>query len=95
MFYVTLFIGLTVPHKAFSDLFPALHEAAYDAGKVIMGYYRTDLAVEEKDDGKRKSKVTKADRDADALIVERLRALTPDTPIVSEEGEKPDISTLR
>jgi 3'(2'), 5'-bisphosphate nucleotidase len=35
------------------------------------------------------SPVSQPDRDAHALIVPRLRALTPDVPVVSEEGDLP------
>jgi 3'(2'), 5'-bisphosphate nucleotidase len=66
---------------------------ARDAGAVILPYYRTDTAVDGKDDG---SAVTAADQAADALIVAALRALTPDIPVVAEEsvaaGDVPDVS---
>jgi len=81
-----------MPGKAFSQLLPELHAVSRDAGKLIMGYYKTGLTGEDKDDGIRVSKVTVADREADALIVAVLKRLTPDIPIVSEEGEKPDVS---
>lgn len=63
------------------------------AGEVILPFYKTEFGVEMKGDG---SPVTEADKAADALIVPRLEALTPDIPVISEErvenSEKPDLS---
>ncbi len=72
----------------------ALHAALLDivreAGARVMAVYATDFDVVDKADA---SPVTEADRSADALIVARLRALTPDIFIVSEEsteaGQRP------
>jgi 3'(2'), 5'-bisphosphate nucleotidase len=66
-----------------------LLDAARDAGALIMSYYRGTHAITRKEDA---SPVTDADHAADRLIVERLKALTPEVPIVSEEGEKPGMS---
>ncbi len=54
-----------------------------------MTCYQTGHAVFQKDDA---SPVTEADREADRIIVAKLRQITPGIPIVSEEGEKPDIA---
>jgi 3'(2'), 5'-bisphosphate nucleotidase len=62
---------------------------AEEAGKVIMGYYKTGHVVDSKAD---KSPVTEADRKADILIVNALKSLNFGFPIVSEEGDKPDVS---
>lgn len=66
-------------------LLPAVRAIAVAAGQGIMRHWRpgTGMAAQGKADG---SPVTIADCEADALIVDRLRALTPDIPIVSEEG---------
>jgi 3'(2'), 5'-bisphosphate nucleotidase len=48
--------------------------------------------VDRKEDA---SPVTEADRAADRLIVASLKILTPELPIVSEEGEKPDVAGAR
>lgn len=54
------------------------------AGAAILQHYRKpDIEVARKGDG---SPVTLADEEANALIVERLRALTPEIPIVAEES---------
>ncbi len=53
------------------------------AGAVILTHYRPDVEVETKADG---SPVTVADRAAEAVILEGLKALTPDIPAVSEEA---------
>ena len=49
-----------------------------------MSYYRTDVDVIRKEDN---SPVTEADLAAHHILVDALRALTPDIPIVSEESE--------
>src|SRR5271170_8067477 len=53
------------------------------AGAAIMGVYATDFSVRDKADS---SPVTAADDQAEALILEGLRRLTPEVPIVSEEA---------
>lgn len=56
---------------------------AREAGAVILGYYaRGSIAVDTKSDA---SPVTAADRDANAVIVGRLRAAFPDDAVLSEE----------
>jgi 3'(2'), 5'-bisphosphate nucleotidase len=66
---------------------------ARDAGKVILPYYRVDTAVDGKADG---SPVTAADRAAEVVIIDALKKLTPDIPVVAEEsveaGRIPDVS---
>lgn len=77
------------------DRLPALTEAARaiaeDAGRIIMNIYRHGFDVTEKADA---TPVTDADHAAEAVILPRLRALTPDIPVISEEesaaGTSPD-----
>jgi 3'(2'), 5'-bisphosphate nucleotidase len=59
-----------------------LTDAAARAGDAIMAHYATGGEVEHKDDA---SPVTKADRDAEAIILAALQDLAPDIPVVSEE----------
>ncbi len=65
---------------------------ALDAGAVIMAIYAQDFEIREKSDA---SPVTEADEAAERLIVERLRGLTPEIPVVGEEmaaqGQAPEI----
>jgi len=74
------------------DLAPSVMQAAYDAGQIILKHYANlDTASHQasiKDDG---SPVTPADLDANQLIVERLTALAPTIPIITEEGLSPDV----
>ncbi|MFI4985924.1 MAG: 3'(2'),5'-bisphosphate nucleotidase CysQ [Alphaproteobacteria bacterium] len=56
---------------------------AVEAGERILAIYRTGFAVERKADA---SPVTAADREAEALILRHLAALTPDIPAVAEEA---------
>jgi 3'(2'), 5'-bisphosphate nucleotidase len=59
-----------------------MRRLALQAGDVIMQFYRDGFEVEAKSDD---SPVTEADRAADALISEGLRAAFPDVPLVTEE----------
>lgn len=65
-----------------ASLLPEIVAVARRAGEAILAIYRTDFDVETKDDY---SPVTQADLDAEAIILETLRALTPDIPIIAEE----------
>lgn len=70
-------------------IIPEVCDIACTAGSAIMSYYKADNIIYKKDDA---SPVTEADREADRIIVARLKAMAPDIPAVSEEGEKPDVS---
>lgn len=56
-----------------------------DAGKAILNIYNAGFNVEEKED---KSPLTEADLASHNLIIQRLKELTPDIPILSEESAK-------
>jgi 3'(2'), 5'-bisphosphate nucleotidase len=58
-------------------------DLAQQAGRLVMDVYATEFTVRGKGDA---SPVTEADERAEALIVAGLAALTPDLPIVAEEG---------
>ena len=60
----------------------ALTDAAAKAGAAIMAHYAGPTEVETKDDA---SPVTKADRDAETVILKALKVLAPNIPVVSEE----------
>ena len=64
-------------------LAPEVRAIAEDAGLVIMDLYARGFTVAEKADA---TPVTDADHAAEALIVPRLQALTPDIPVISEEA---------
>ena len=67
---------------------------AREAGAVTLGYFGSEhLGLERKADG---SPVTRADREAEHLLVERIRATFPDDGILGEEtGETPGRSGRR
>jgi len=73
----------------FTETLPQLITLAEQAGELIMTHYKSGNEVFRKDD---KSPVTIADRQADELISQRLKEIAPDILVVSEEGEKPDVS---
>src|SRR6056297_3202246 len=56
---------------------------AKQAGDAILRYYDDEIEVDQKDDH---SPLTKADTDAHHIIVDALKKLTPEIPIISEEG---------
>jgi len=78
------------------DASQRLHEgliaATRAAGQAILAIYETDFEVEAKAD---QSPVTQADTSAHAIIVDRLQALAPDIPILSEESTPPQFATRR
>ncbi|MEK8050137.1 3'(2'),5'-bisphosphate nucleotidase CysQ [Ideonella sp. DXS22W] len=76
-----------------THLLPALEALTREAGRVVMAIYATPFEVQGKADA---SPVTLADQQAEQVITEGLRALTPDLPIVAEEamaaGASPDLA---
>ena len=56
---------------------------AVEAGEAIMKVYSREFTVEMKED---KSPLTEADREAHHIIAEALAKLTPEIPVLSEEG---------
>ena len=62
---------------------------AIEAGRRILDVYERQFDVSRKDDG---SPLTDADRAAHEVIVERLAALTPAIPVLSEESAKIEYS---
>ncbi len=67
-------------------LLEAVREIAEQAGREIMTVYQSDFAVERKHDT---SPVTEADMVANRLISERLAALDPSIPVLTEETRAP------
>jgi 3'(2'), 5'-bisphosphate nucleotidase len=75
--------GATITDDRIDALAREVRAIAEDAGRVIMDLYERGFAVAEKADA---TPVTDADHAAEALIVPRLQALTPDIPVISEEA---------
>lgn len=69
------------------ELLPEIVSVAQDAGAEIMKIYATDFDVNWKSDS---SPVTAADEGAEAIILPKLRELTPDYTIVAEEAVAKD-----
>jgi 3'(2'), 5'-bisphosphate nucleotidase len=69
------------------DLLPEIVSVAHVAGAEIMKIYATDFDVNWKSDS---SPVTAADEGAEAIILPKLRELTPDYTIVAEEAVAKD-----
>lgn len=66
-----------------ADLARALVDISLEAARAILEIYDSDFDVRTKDD---RSPVTDADEKAEAIIVERLKTIAPDIPIVAEEA---------
>ena len=62
-----------------------LLDIASAAGQAILEVYHQDFPVTQKDD---KSPLTAADLASHRIIVDGLRRIEPDTPVLSEEGAK-------
>jgi 3'(2'), 5'-bisphosphate nucleotidase len=62
---------------------------ARDAGTAILTIYHTGFSVEQKQD---ESPLTEADLAAHKLILQGLKKLTPDIPVLSEESSKPSFA---
>jgi len=72
-----------------TDLIEKLIAISKEAGNAILGFYNSEIDVQFKSDT---SPLTKADLASHNIIIKRLKNLTPNTPILSEEGA--DISFL-
>ena len=66
-----------------SDLIEQLIEISKEAGKAILEVYNTNFDYQIKED---LSPLTKADTLSNNIICERLKVLTPEIPILSEEN---------
>ena len=76
----------------------ALHyacEAATAAGEIALNYFRQPVEIENKLDGGRFDPVTRADREVEAFLRERLSRRYPEFGIIGEEeGVKPGSSDV-
>ena len=66
-----------------SELIEQLIKISKEAGKAILEVYNSDFDYELKED---LSPLTKADTASHNIICERLKVITPDIPILSEEN---------
>src|SRR6056297_793230 len=62
-------------------------KTAKEAGQKILEFYETDVEVITKEDD---SPLTKADLAAHHIIVDAIKEIDPDTPVISEESGIPD-----
>ena len=71
--------------KAKNNFVPAASEIAREAGALLMGHFRRHVKVEYKGEV---DLVTVADRESEALILKRIRALWPEHDVIAEEGSR-------
>ena len=80
--------------KGNAGLLDQVIRIARRAGDVVMTVYAGDIAVRGKDDA---SPVTEADEKAEAVILDGLRAIAPEIPVVAEEevaaGRCPEVGS--
>ena len=67
----------------FTNLYSALIPTALQAGQAIMEIYNAPIDVEYKSD---ESPVTLADKTAEKIILETLKDIAPDIPVIAEES---------
>jgi len=70
-------------------LLPELIQIARQAGEAILAVYESDFAVCHKEDD---TPLTLADLKAHQLLMHELGKLTPDLPLLSEEGSPPPLT---
>jgi len=75
-----------------TPLLPRVVDLARAAGRAILEVYEGGFEVHDKDDG---SPLTAADLAANRVLMDGLRALTPEVPIVSEEQAHAPFETRR
>lgn len=83
MFYRSPMSKRLTADLASGALAETLADIAEDAARVILPYWRNGVVAETKADD---SPVTRADQEAEALILERLEALYPGVQAVAEEA---------
>ena len=76
---------MTEQYKELSGWLPQVIAIAHQAGHAIVEIYNGDFNIEHKSD---KSPLTEADMAAHHIIVDGLKALTPDIPVLSEESAR-------
>uniref|UniRef100_UPI0037843B5C 3'(2'),5'-bisphosphate nucleotidase CysQ family protein n=1 Tax=Dokdonella sp. TaxID=2291710 RepID=UPI0037843B5C len=75
-----------------AELAPRVCDIARQAADDILAVYHSEFTIQQKDD---RSPLTAADLAAHRRIVDGLRKLTPDWPILSEESAHIDWDTRR
>lgn len=85
-------IALQYNHRERLELLESARAIARTTGILIMRYYQGERRARQKED---RTPVTEADIAAHHAILEQLRKLTPDIPVVSEEGEGQALPTAR
>src|SRR3954453_21479406 len=77
---------IPVPEPTLKDLLSVAMDAAYLAGRRTLAYFNAEVAVETKADD---TPVTRADREAEQVIRERIGRYFPDHCVLGEEaGER-------
>ena len=80
---------MSIKSDDFDKLSKSVKDISVQAGKIILDVYSLDFtdSIENKKDN---SPVTIADKKANDYIVDKLKSLTPDIPIIAEESDQID-----
>ena len=76
----------------YADFIEPIAILAHEAGEAILEVYATDFVVQSKSD---ESPLTQADLASQQRITAKLKDLTPDIPIISEESDLPPFDERR
>lgn len=76
----------------YTDFIEPIATLAHEAGEAILEVYATDFVVQSKPD---ESPLTRADLASQQRIIAKLKDLTPDIPIISEESSLPPFDERR
>ena len=76
----------------YTDFIEPIATLAHEAGEAILEVYATDFVVQSKSDA---SPLTRADLASQQRIMAKLKDLTPDIPIISEESSLPPFDERR
>ncbi len=71
--------------QTIENLLPKICEISIEAGDKIMGIYESDFSIRTKEDN---TPLTDADMAAHDTIIDGIIAISPDTPILSEESNE-------
>lgn len=72
------------------ELIQSLKELIVNTGQIAIAHREKGLTVENKEDN---SPVTNADKEISKIIIDKLKSLTPDIEVISEEGPLSDIKS--
>ena len=77
---------MTTPKIDLTQILPFCRELLEEAGEIALGYFRRELAVDNKLEDGRFDPVTRADREVEAFLRKELHKRFPECAVIGEEG---------